>query len=446
MNKKIYTVTELNTSIKNLLEPDFADVWIEGEVSNYKLYPSGHAYFSLKDEGSQIPAVIFNFAANKFKLQDGMHVIARGRVTLYVKSGRHQIVITYIEPKGKGALQLAFEQLKAKLQKEGLFDEAHKKPLPMLPRKIGVVTSPAGAAIRDILTVLDRRFSNVHVLIYPVSVQGDSAKYEIAEAIKYLNENYPDIDVMLVGRGGGSYEDLWAFNEEIVARAIYGSAIPVISCVGHEIDFTIADFVADVRAPTPSAAAELVVKNKADLENKIRHYSAALSSSISHIVDIYSEKLSRISNDRYLRNPYEYFSEFAQELDDLSGRLLENMRKRTEEKEHAVEVLSHRLASFSPSAVINLMAVKLDGLSERLKKNMMSISSNREHILKSIAGVLNSLSPLNILSRGYSVVWKLPEKILLKNSKDVKLNDEIAVKLNTGSIAAIVKEKDINDI
>lgn len=449
--KKIWTVTELNSAIKDMIEPNFEDIWLEGEVSNYKLYSSGHAYFTLKDESSQISAVMFDFVGltqGKFKLEDGLKVIARGRVTLYVKSGKHQIVVSYIEPKGKGALQLAFEQLKLKLQREGLFDPSHKKPIPLLPQKIGVVTSPTGAAIRDILTVINRRFANVHILIYPVAVQGENAKFEISEAIYELNQNFPDIDVMLVGRGGGSYEDLWAFNEEIVARAIYASKIPVISCVGHEIDFTIADFVADLRAPTPSAAAELVVKNKEDLKVRLKHLYTVLYSTLSEKISIYEQKLKHLSANTYLKNPFEYFSDVAQTLDILTEKLFNTLNYMLQQKTHSLEILKNKLFSLSPTALITYFKIKVEELFKHLQKNVENIYLKKEQRFDFVVKSLNSLSPLNILSRGYSIVWKLPEKILLKNSKDVKSNDRIEVKLEKGSLFATVEkiEPEISDL
>ena len=273
--KKIFSVSELSQGIKNLLEREYPDVWVTGEVSNFRAAASGHLYFTLKDATAQLRAVCFRNQARylKFKPQDGISVIARGHLSVYEARGEYQLYVEYLEPAGLGALQLAFEQLKQKLAAEGLFDTARKKPLPLLPRTIGVVTSPTGAVIRDILRILRRRFRNMNVLIYPVKVQGEGAAEEIVEGVKYFNREQ-NVDVMIVGRGGGSLEDLWAFNEEVVARAIAASGIPVISAVGHETDFTIADFVADLRAPTPSAAAELVVHRKQDflteLENRAR--------------------------------------------------------------------------------------------------------------------------------------------------------------------------------
>ena len=276
--RKLYTVAELSFAVKDLLEASFPDVWVTGEVSNFRPAASGHYYFTLKDASAQLRAVCFRNQARylKFKPQDGLAVIARGRLSVYEARGEYQLYVEYLEPAGVGALQFAFEQLKKKLADEGLFDEARKRPLPVLPCAVGVVTSPSGAAVRDILRVIKRRFSNMNVYLYPATVQGSSAAAEIVEGIEYFNQ-HPIVDVMIVGRGGGSMEDLWPFNEEIVARAIAASKIPVISAVGHETDFTIGDFVADLRAPTPSAAAELVVHRRedfqAEVQNRVRHMS-----------------------------------------------------------------------------------------------------------------------------------------------------------------------------
>src|SRR4030043_407686 len=258
----ILTVSELTQEIKDILEDRFPDVWIEGEISNLRMPPSGHIYFTLKDDFSQIRGVLFKMQARtiRFVPKDGLHIIGRGRVSLYEKRGDYQLILESMEPKGIGALQLAFLQLREKLEKEGLFDPSRKKPIPMVPQKIGVITSPTGAVIRDMLHILKRRFENLHILLYPVRVQGEGASGEIAGGVKYFNQ-WTDVDVMIVGRGGGSSEDLWAFNEEVVDRAIYHSRIPVISAVGHETDYTVSDFVADLRAPTPSVAAELVVRD-----------------------------------------------------------------------------------------------------------------------------------------------------------------------------------------
>jgi exodeoxyribonuclease VII large subunit len=282
----ILTVTQLTEQIKSLLEGTFPDVWVEGEISNITAPQSGHVYFTLKDRQSQIKAVLFRSSQRhlKFTLQHGMQVICRGRVSVYDPRGEYQVIVEYVEPKGVGAFQKAFEELKGRLEKEGLFDRERKKSLPLLPRRIGIVTSPTGAAIRDILRVIKRRHPKMEILIYPVPVQGADAAPSIVEAIGYFNSE-KNVDVVIVGRGGGSLEDLWAFNEEPVARAIFASRIPVISAVGHETDYTIADFVADLRAPTPSAAAEIVVESEAHLRDSILTLQARLVSAVRQDLD-----------------------------------------------------------------------------------------------------------------------------------------------------------------
>lgn len=388
-DKKILTVSELSRIIKGCLEEVLPDIWLQGEVSNCTYHSSGHIYFSLKDEDAQIRCVLFrgNSYNIKFKIEDGMQLVAHGRISTYIKRGEYQIIVDMLEPAGKGALQLAFEQLKKKLEKEGLFNPERKKPIPVVPQKIGVVTSPTGAAIHDILTVINRRYANVHILIYPVRVQGEGAAGEIVNAIAYLNEHFPDIDVLLVGRGGGSLEDLWAFNEEITARAIAGSRIPVISCVGHEIDFTIADFVADLRAPTPSAAAELVVQNKAELKNRIQQYIKRIITHIQYTIQSAENKLKLLTQSRSLRNPKEIMEERIQIIDDMKERLIEKITYVLEQ------------------------------------------SRNNTHHLQE---KLHILSPLACLGRGYAIAWKMPEKLILRKTSDLKENDSLKLKLYEG--------------
>src|SRR5512136_382311 len=318
--KRILTVTQLTSLIRGVLEENFEHVWVEGEVSNLAMPVSGHLYFTLKDAGAQLRCVMFRASARvlKFKPKDGMGLIVRGRVSLFEPRGEYQLIVEYLEPQGIGALQLAFAQLKERLAKEGLFDEAHKKPIPRLPQRIGVVTSVTGAAIHDILNVLDRRFANVEVLICPVKVQGEGAAAEIAGAVKDFNR-YGEIDVMIIGRGGGSMEDLWAFNEETVARAIYHSRIPVISAVGHETDYTISDFVADLRAPTPSAAAELVVRDKKEIKNILHYLQGRLENEAVQIVQGYRTHLSHLV--RVFREPEKKIEDHFLRLDDLLNRL-----------------------------------------------------------------------------------------------------------------------------
>lgn len=401
----IYTVTQLTREIKFALEGNFPEIWIEGEVSNFKLYPSGHSYFSLKDSSSVINCVLFKTSSTKltFDLEDGMHVLIRGRVSVYEKRGNYQLYVERVEPRGKGSLQLAFEQLKKKLHEEGLFDEDKKKPLPALPLRVGVVTSPAGAAIRDILNVAKRRFGNVEVSILPVRVQGDEAKLEIARAIEEVNE-YNDsieekgldehpIDVMIVGRGGGSLEDLWAFNEETVARAIYESRVPVISAVGHEVDYTISDFVADFRAPTPSAAAELVMPLKEDLFKHITELRGRLYANVKAKTDFFEQAVSNLKTSYVLKAPMNVFEQLRQEVDEA-------VKNAAAAVEHFVEMRTKDLAAS--------------------------------------AGKLEALSPLSVLKRGYSITFK-DGKTVRKAGK-LKIGDAVETRFASGTAKSRVEK------
>ncbi len=350
MAERVYTVSEISRGVKTLLEASFREVWVEGEISGYKLSAAGHIYFDLKDAVSNISAVMFRGPASglKFEPQNGLLVRARGGVTTYDKQSKYQLMVKELVPAGIGPLQLAFEQLKKKLQDEGLFDPARKRPIPALPQKIGVVTSPTGAAIRDILSVLGRRYANLHIIIAPVKVQGAGSKEEIAQAIKDLNAGFPDIDVMLVGRGGGSMEDLWAFNEEIVARAIAGSKIPVISCVGHETDFTIADFVADLRAPTPSAAAELVVKSKVELAANIAQLEKRLLQSLRIYYENLSGRFLRLAGHRAFRDPMTMLERPTQRLDQAVEGLFDASGERLRRAAERLNLNSQKLTALSP--------------------------------------------------------------------------------------------------
>ena len=326
----IYTVSQLTSSIKIVLEDSFQNIWVDGEISNFKAV-AGHFYFTLKDDKSELKCVFFKSSNEKikFEIKDGMRVLCRGKISIYEQRGVYQLYVARIEPKGIGELQLAFEQLKEKLFKEGLFDEAHKKPIPLLPERIGIVTSITGAAIRDILHVLNKRFSNVEVIINPVKVQGDEAKEEISSAIEEFNR-LGNVDVMIVGRGGGSLEDLWAFNEEIVARAIYNSEIPVISAVGHEIDWTISDFVADLRAPTPSVAAEMVIAKKSELTGRL---------------DEIEKKI--------INFPMDIVREYEQRLDEIEDGIGLRFRHYMELKEDNFKLLSEKIQILSPLGILD---------------------------------------------------------------------------------------------
>ncbi|MCX6356030.1 MAG: exodeoxyribonuclease VII large subunit [Candidatus Aureabacteria bacterium] len=392
--KKIYSVSELTREIKVLLEGRFPGVWVEGEISNIRRPGSGHTYFTLKDEGSQLQAVIYR-AQNvriPFELKDGMQVVARGDVSVYAKGGRYQLTVSELEPRGVGALQLAFEQLKARLAKEGLFDTARKKAIPLLPERIGIVTSPSGAAIRDILNVIQRRFANVRILISPVRVQGETAAAEIAEAIDSFNAR-GDADVLIVTRGGGSLEDLWAFNEEPVARAIARSRIPVISAVGHEIDYTISDFVADLRVPTPSAAAELVVAKKSELHEKISMLRSALIAGIRGRVEQLRNRVRLCEGSYFLQAPENAVRQYQQLLDELLGRLKRSFH-------HMAEIARTRL--------------------------------------QAIAGKLESLNPLSILSRGYSVVVRERDGTVVCDASEVEVGERVRARLRRGGFVATV--------
>lgn len=347
---RIYTVSELSGGIKYLLETNFRELWVEGEISGLKVSSLGHTYFDLKDATSNISGVMFRgFAtALKFDLANGLLVRVRGNITTYDKQSKYQLMAKEIQPAGIGPLQLAFEQLKKKLAAEGLFDPSRKRSIPALPQKIAVVTSPTGAAIRDILSILKRRYANMHIIIAPVKVQGAGSKEEIAEAIKDLNAGFPDIDVMLVGRGGGSMEDLWAFNEEIVARAIAGSKIPVISCVGHETDFTIADFVADLRAPTPSAAAELVVKSKVELAANIAGLEKRLLQSLRIYYENLQGKFRRLSASRMLANPLALLERPVRRLDDAVEGMVHASGERLRRTGEKLNLQSEKLKALSP--------------------------------------------------------------------------------------------------
>ena len=390
INEKFFTVSEISRGIRTSLEHKFSNIGVLGEISNVRKPSSGHIYLTLKDKNSQLQAVVFRNSASriKFELKDGMEVISFGSITVYEPRGQYQLIINKIEPKGIGALQLAFQQLKEKLEKEGLFDSAHKKPLPFIPQKIGIVTSPTGAAIKDILNIIDRRFANVEILIYPVKVQGEGAAQEIAEAITGLNSD-SDIDVIIAGRGGGSMEDLWAFNEEVVARSIYSSRIPIISAVGHEIDITIADLVADKRALTPSEAGELVVPRKDLLIEKIEKFKARLLQSLTGKLRLSKEKLVRIANSYAMKQPFDRLNRWQQRLDEFAQRLNLN--------------ITHAL---------NTEREKLSG----------------------IAGKLESLSPLNVLKRGYAITTRLENSKPLRNIIDLSKGDKIKINLSKGSI------------
>lgn len=439
--RHILTVSDLTTLIKVTLEDSFYDVWVEGEIFNLRVPSSGHAYFTLKDNSAQIKAVLFRSSSRsvKFIPKDGLHVICRGRVSVYEPRGEYQIIVDYMEPKGVGALLLAFEQLKERLSKEGLFDEHRKRPIPPFPKKIGIVTSPTGAAIRDILKVIERRFANVEIVIAPASVQGESAAPEIAAAIAELN-NFDDIDVIIAGRGGGGIEDLWPFNEEIVARAIYNSRIPVISAVGHEIDYTIADFVADLRAPTPSAAAEMVVKNKEDVQRHIAGIYSRLLFAKKTFLEKKKEKMLALS--RRIFSPERDINRYIQRLDDIDVRMISSLQRLLKDRHYHVETMLKGIHSNSPAQNLLLKRHKLEFHTNSILKNISKVIAGKTASFHIAAARLDTLSPLAILSRGYSITSKIPSHAIVKSYREVQSGDKVSVRLHEGNLTCVVEESE----
>jgi len=435
--KEILTVRELTERIRFVLESSFDSIWVEGEISNLRKPASGHLYFTLKDEQAQIRAVIFRpvYRAMKFEIQDGMHIICRARLSVYKPRGEYQIIIEVAEPKGIGALQIAFEQLKARLEKEGLFDPARKRQIPFLPGKIGVITSLSGAVIRDILNITGRRFPSVDIVIAPVRVQGAEAPLEIVEALASMN-TLTDVEVIIVARGGGSLEDLAPFNDERVARAIFHSRIPVISAVGHEIDFTIADFVADLRAPTPSAAAELVVPVKNELrESLVRHYRR-LESHHRWFTGNLAERVESLRER--LRDPRRQIAELRQAVDDSCDKLAVAIRRGALEKKTRVAAELRHLMSLTPLAGIRNSRFLIENMRKNMLTGFFRMMDNVRGRLGTHTGVLDSLSPLAILKRGYSIARKLPEGLIIKEASTLSVGDEVGVKVSEGSFNARV--------
>jgi exodeoxyribonuclease VII large subunit len=422
---KIYTVTEITRLIKQTLENAFPLIWVEGEISDLKRPHSGHLYFSLKDVTCKLGAVLWRGVAQRvpFRLENGLKVVCRGQINVYEPQGRYQLMVDGVEPKGKGALQLAFEQLKEKLNKEGLFDPHVKKKLPLLPKKVGVVTSPSGAAIVDIVRTLERRFAKLHILIYPVRVQGEGAAEEIAEGLKFLG-NLPDIDVILVGRGGGSMEDLWAFNEEVVARAIYRCPTPVISAVGHEVDFTISDFVADIRASTPSAAAEMVVEKEQAFEEWIDNLRKRMNFHLKYLVQEQKNIVQSLIHHQAFQGFRLRLLNLSQRVDELeaaAGQSIQNMRQKILEGKSKTILYEEKL-----SGKIQRKLQDLKGLWEKLSAE------------------LDSLSPLNVLKKGYTLCWKDEGNVLIQKIDKVSVEDNVTVSFLRGEFDCIVQKIDKN--
>ena len=419
-HRRIYSVTELSIEIRDLLERHFTDVWVEGEISNSKVSSAGHVYFTLRDKQAQIAAVCFRNTARllRFRPENGKLFRARGRVSTYENRGEYQLIVEVLEPAGLGALQLAFEQLKEKLEKEGLFQQERKRPIPVFPKKVGVVTSPKSAALRDFLTVLKRRHNAVDVLIFPAEVQGDGASIQIMEGIDFLSRN-TDVDVIVVTRGGGSMEDLWPFNEERVARAIVRSRKPVISAVGHEVDFTICDFVSDLRAPTPSAAAEIVIRSKEELYQRVEELKGRLVGTMKY-------RLSRLRNFLVTKAGHQGFivaenriRRMSQRVDDLTFRLEQLGRSGTfvKTRQHRVEIATQRLTN---------------SINQVLKKSHQSFTR--------VAHTLDALSPLAVLERGYAICQS-GDGHVVREASAVAIDETVTVRLHRGSLEAKVLSK-----
>jgi len=438
--RRIYTVSELTANIKAILEESFPFIWICGEISNLRIPASGHFYFTLKDKKAQINTLMFRGQNRnlRFLPEDGMSVTGIGRISVYEPRGTYQIILEYLEPEGRGAIQLAFEQLKERLKAEGLFDEKNKKPLPFLPRKISIVTSPTGAVVHDILKIVNRRFPNIHIEIIPVKVQGDGSEMEIVSGLETINER-SDSDLVILARGGGSLEDLHAFNSEDVARAIFASKIPIISAVGHETDFSIADFVADLRAPTPSAAAELAVPLKIDLLKKTGELTTTLTNMLSRYIEHLRTIVKEMSNR--LVDPKKRIEDLRLRTDDLLSRLIRTFKKIILQQHERLEWRFDSLNSYNP-------LIHTKKANEELKQNYNNLLiyiriclNKKQFLLRELDARLNALSPNAILARGYSITRTIPDAVIVRNTQQVNIGQDLEVMVAKGSLICRVKRK-----
>jgi exodeoxyribonuclease VII large subunit len=436
--RKVWKVAELVSNVRTHLERGFADIWVQGEISNYRPADSGHLYFTLKDGDAQLRIVMFRTQARllRFKPENGMCVTARGRVTLYEARGELQLQAEYLEPQGAGALQVAFEQLKAKLAAEGLFASERKKPLPTLPRKIGIVTSPRGAALQDMLNILRRRHESVHIVIFPAQVQGDAASGEVAAGVKYFNAS-KSVDVIVVARGGGSVEDLWAFNNEGLARAIASSTIPVISAVGHETDFTICDFVSDLRAPTPSAAAELVIRSKHDLSDRLAGLHTRLSRAARFQLLHARNELNKLAQQGTFARMRDLIARRGQRVDELVFRLAEAQRKHLRAYHRRLDQASARVRAHDLRTKLAAMRRDVQARTDALAAITRNLLLQRRGRLERLAGQLEALSPLAILDRGYALVFDANGE-LVKDAAHLSTGDPIRARLARGELSAEV--------
>jgi len=439
--RRVWTVRDLVASVRTHIEREYSDAWVEGEISNFRAQASGHLYFTLKDQSSQISVVMFRSSARllRFKPADGMQAVVRGRVTIYEDRGQLQINAEYVEPKGAGALQVAFEQLKAKLEAEGLFDSARKKAIPALPAVIGIVTSPQAAALRDVLQILHRRHHTVNVLIYPAQVQGEAAPVEVAAGVRHFNRAR-NVEVIIVARGGGSAEDLAAFNEETLARAVADSALPVISAIGHETDFTILDFVADLRAATPSAAAELVIRSRQEVEEQVERLDGRLAKAMRYQLLMGRQQLTELAQHGAFGRMMDLIRRRQQNVDELVYRLahaerglLEAQRRRFENWAAAVRHCDLRL-------VLSGVRKQLDANVAQMATAARNLLLHKRARLERLTSQMEALSPVAILERGYALVFDAAGR-LLKDADRVQPGDEITARLARGAIGATVKNR-----
>jgi exodeoxyribonuclease VII large subunit len=436
--RRIFTVSELNSAIRAVLDSEFQDVWISGEISGLKLAPSGHYYFTLKECEAQVRCVAFRSAHRywKFKPRDGLAVLARGRIDVYEARGEYQLLVEMLEPQGLGALQLAFEQLKKKLAAEGLFDTARKRPLPRFPRRIGIVTSPRGAAIADLVQILTRRFPGLHIRLFPALVQGEGSVEEVCRGIEYFSRTgWPDL--VIVARGGGSLEDLWTFNEEAVARAIAACAVPVVSAVGHETDVTIADFVADLRAPTPSAAAELAVPNREDLLDRVAAARAKTGQALRYRLAMLERRLRQQGIDRALSLLHRRLGRGLQRIDEQEYRLRERMRAALDARERTRRALEIRLERFDARPRLALGRRRMERADRRASEIIRLQLARRQSRFEQLAAHLSQLSPLRILERGYAIVSY--EQGILKDAAAAPPGTALRVRLGKGDLDAVVE-------
>ena len=433
----VYSVSALNQAVRNLIENQFLSIWVEGEISNLARPASGHLYFSLKDESAQVRCAMFrmNNRLLKFHPENGLQVRVRANASLYEARGDYQLIVEKMEEAGDGALRRKFEQLKTRLAEEGLFDDAHKQYLPDFPSRIGVITSPTGAAIKDILHVLKRRFPSLPVLIYPIPVQGNDAPPKIVHMIQKANAR-ADCDVLIIARGGGSLEDLWAFNDEQVARALYACDIPVVCGVGHETDFTIADFVADVRAPTPSAAAELVSPDRENLLATILTIKNRLMHSATRKLQLHGQQLDWLS--KRIQHPSQRLRQYGQRLEDLVLRIRQVQKMRLQQAQTQAQALGSRLQGQNPAQRVREWQLRVNLHHQRLRQRMENLIESRKQTVGSLARELDAVSPLATLNRGYAIVTGVDDETIIKSANQIKTGQQIKTRLHKGVIFSTI--------